>query len=492
MSPRNPFRYLKPVPPSQFLGRWSLVKKMAQDLLLDDGDSHACIGGRRFGKTSLLMALHHELSASQASQGEQVVLPILFNFKKYNFVSEATFFASLLQEVRRRVDVHAHSVPKDSCPVKVILDDVWLDGLLTGMPPSLPLHRFQEALTYIMAQLYQEGGPTRLVVLLDEVDDCLRYPWKQALFNQLRSAISDSDFNDSVRLVLAGSRHFLDEVTDRGSPLWNVLKLHYLTAFDKATTLGLCQQATGLSETTQEAVWQQSGGHPFLAQYLLHHLFVAGISQANERAVPQLVKQFLYEQQTDLEGWARGIDVTALQLYRQFIKQSDWIDELDIIRATDPQKIPVKRCLVALCYHGFIVHDGEWSRYRRCSELLHHWYIQEGERLIKTLSAEQQSVNEILSFQECAELVQYLLAIASIANRTSRATVIEQLPAGIKTKIAYSEVDKIHVFNIVKTCLEYPNGMEELRDRLQFFEGGSIPMQQFKECLKRHLPRVKQ
>ena len=95
----------------------------------------------------------------------------------------------------------------------------------------------------------------------------------------------------------------------------------------------------------------------------------------------------------------------------------------------------------------------------------------------------------MLSFPERAELVELLLVIPSIADRSRLATVINQLSPQIKTNVAYSEVNRVYVFNIVDTCLQYPTGMQDLRDILQFFEGDTIPMQRFKEVLNRLLPR---
>jgi len=99
------------------------------------------------------------------------------------------------------------------------------------------------------------------------------------------------------------------------------------------------------------------------------------------------------------------------------------------------------------------------------------------------------SSNYILNFSERAELVTLLLAIPSITDRTSRATIIDELPPEIKTNIVYSQKDKTHVLSIVKTCLQYSNGMEDLKNILLFFEDDSIPMRRFDEALNRLLPR---
>lgn len=97
--------------------------------------------------------------------------------------------------------------------------------------------------------------------------------------------------------------------------------------------------------------------------------------------------------------------------------------------------------------------------------------------------------HEKLSFKQRATLVKSLLLIPSIADSARRAAVIDELPDRIKTNIAYNSVAKTHVFNLVNTCLQYSNGMQELTDILQFFEDDSIPMQQFKQNLTHLLPR---
>jgi hypothetical protein len=372
---RNPFHYLRPVPPDEFLGRWSPVKEMAWDLTLDKGDSYACIGGRRFGKSSLLAALHHYLRTPEVLGGDHIVLPLLLDCRGHNFASETVFFSTLLQEVRRRVDAGSRSRPRDPSPVKVPLNQAWLDSLLADDPPGLTLSQFGEALDYILDELYQVDGPTRLVLLLDEVDDTLRYPWHQVLFGQLRSLVYIGDLQDSVRLVLTGSRRFLDEMTERGSPLWNVLKLNYLTAFDRDAIYQLMGRAPGLSEEAQQAVWQQSGGHPFLAQYLLHHLWELGIDEADEMTVVRVANRFLHEEQAHLESWAKAITAIGMQVYGQLVNQPDWVDEVDLIRTVGGQDVSVKRALVDLCYHGFVIHDGDWNRYRYAGELFRQWFL---------------------------------------------------------------------------------------------------------------------
>jgi predicted transcriptional regulator len=193
---------------------------------------------------------------------------------------------------------------------------------------------------------------------------------------------------------LVGSRRFLDEVSDRGSPLWNILQLHYLSNLDRAAIDELSEYADDIQEGILQAVWEQSGGHPFLAQYLLHHIWGAEPDSGNEATVAQLVDRFLHERQTDLEGWAEAVGIAGLQLYDQFVNEPGWLDEEDLIQAIADRNIAAKRGLVALSYHGFITHDGAWKRYRRAGSILQRWYIQESPHMYRKMLAESENQKE--------------------------------------------------------------------------------------------------
>jgi hypothetical protein len=83
-----------------------------------------------------------------------------------------------------------------------------------------------------------------------------------------------------------------------------------------------------------------------------------------------------------------------------------------------------------------------------------------------------------LNFRERSTLVEALLAVPTIADRNRRMTVIHELPAAISQNIVNDSVDNTHVLNMVKACLQYEDGIQELLAIVRFFEKASIPMQQ--------------
>lgn len=388
--PRNPFQYLLPVAPAAFVGRWPLVNQMARDLTQDGGDSHAIIAGRRCGKSSLLNALAHDLRQGWARPdgADWLALPLHFDFKAAAFPSVEAFFARILSELCRRVDLNTRRRPADAWPTPVRLDAEWFATL--AAQPTLTLRDFEDAVGYLLDQLATLQATVRLVLLLDEVDETLDEPWMTALFNQLRALIYSSDLHDQVRLVLAGSRRFLDQVSDRGSPLWNVLKLHYLTSFDRTGFDQFTPRWSELPPPAFDSVWQQSGGHPFLAQYLLHHAWetvaAATIDQVTPALLTQLVQRFSTEQAQDLQGWVNGVEIIGLRVYNILPQPPAWLTEAEIAAHLPDPALEVKRGLTALCYHGLARHDN-WTRYQSAGHLFRTWFTRYGEPLLLPASA---------------------------------------------------------------------------------------------------------
>jgi len=330
----NPFQYLDPVAPEAFVARWPLVKRIAFDLALEGGNAHAIISGRRCGKSSVLVATAHQLRQAPAqAAGDWQALPIAFDFKSGEFSATGRVFARLLYEIVRRTDVNARRRPSDAWPHPISLDAPWFGELARS--DDVNLQEFEDSIGYVLQQMSASGHHARLVFLIDEIDDALDKPWTEALFNQLRALVYSGDLRSQIRLVFAGSHRFLDQVSNRGSPLWNILKLHYLDPFDERGFGELVGRAPELSRDLVSAIWQQSGGHPFIAQYLLHHLWdnSGGFTNATIGKANDLSGKFISEQIQDIEGWAQGIDLTGFHAYSVLVASADWIEERDILRA---------------------------------------------------------------------------------------------------------------------------------------------------------------
>lgn len=178
-----------------------------------------------------------------------------------------------------------------------------------------------------------------------------------------------------IAKILAGSRRFIDEVSSTGSPLNNILERHFLLALARPGYDDLIARAPDLPSESTEAIWQQSGGHPWLAQYLLHHTWRTLQEDTSIVLPADLVMAQVYKHQSEwaaiLESWSKALEEEGLRAYAVLATTTDWLDEEAITTAVADPHLDLKRGLVALCYHGLAIHDGAWFRYQPAGALWH-------------------------------------------------------------------------------------------------------------------------
>ncbi|MBK7599640.1 MAG: hypothetical protein IPJ07_14410 [Acidobacteria bacterium] len=89
-----------------------------------------------------------------------------------------------------------------------------------------------------------------------------------------------------------------------------------------------------------------------------------------------------------------------------------------------------------------------------------------------------------LSNEDRDELVLALLELEAMASREERENVIKDLRQEIKFNIPYSNKDRFHVDNLVKTALNYPGGLQEVIRVVNRFKGADeIAWQKLKVIL---------
>ncbi len=377
MTKRNPFRYLQSVSHSDFVGRWPLVESIAQDLVSENGDSHAIIAGQRYGKTSILGALSHQLYQPVILEsGDSLALPLYIDFKACAFNSAEAVFAFILQRVHRQINTVVRQHPLALWPTPLRLNARWFEKLVSAT--ELSMHDLEDGLGYIMDQLDTPTAPARLILMLDEIGKSFDQPWTDELYSQARALICSSELQTRIRLVLTGSQHFLEQQATYSAPLCDVLKLHYMEAFDLDSIAQLVARAEGFSDETTAAVWRQSGGHPFLAQYLLYNLWeqreVKGIYNAETMLIDRLALGFLHQRVFELEGWANAVGTTGLSVYKVLSETSDWVTEEEIMAAVNEPAHKIKRSLLGLCCHGLVIHDEDWAQYKYTGDLFKTWF----------------------------------------------------------------------------------------------------------------------
>jgi len=90
-----------------------------------------------------------------------------------------------------------------------------------------------------------------------------------------------------------------------------------------------------------------------------------------------------------------------------------------------------------------------------------------------------------MTFEEKQIWVEALLACPTMGGRKTRDEIVSHLPSEIKIRIPRHDTDNIDVLRILDQVLMFDNGINQLVNRVSFFEGDSIPMQAVRQLYAR-------
>lgn len=368
MSQENPFNYTMPVSPVNLVGRWNLIHEICADLSNQgNANSWAIIGGRRFGKSSLLQAIAAHLTEQNSKLDVGNVFPIVINLARCTNKTKEDIFFCILKEIQSTLE-------KD-----LSLADCISSSHLTGLTPSsmseYDYHKFEKVLVDMVRRLENIFGLVRMVLLLDEVENIVDSNWSEELFNQLRSLITDSCLKKIVKLVLTGSTRVVN-LRQACSPLFNSVILRYLESIPSTDIEELIARAGAVPMTAREAIQQQCGGHPFIAQFLLHYLWKQDPSKATSVQISRLARAMRQERSGDFYGWWNAISESGRLAYPLLIEAQDWINERSLLTRIRNHTPPLDQGLSALCYHGLIVRNADGDQYRMAGTLFRDWFLE--------------------------------------------------------------------------------------------------------------------
>lgn len=225
----SPFVVRGPVPESMFFGREREVKQIAQS-----STAYAVVGGRRIGKSSMLMKLKRLFSYDPGSE------PIYLN-----------------------------------CEDKFELED-----FLAGMSDALEVADLPDLRSLRPAlKAYRRKSGRRLVCLLDEVDELVARDLQDGSESRLLPTLRALAFEDEARFVLSGSRTLNRLGHDPKSPLFNFCEWMTVGMLDARSVEEIVTkplEQLGFVLTDPVAIVSRmmvaTGGHPNLVQWLCDRL----------------------------------------------------------------------------------------------------------------------------------------------------------------------------------------------------------------------------
>lgn len=370
----NPYNYHIAVrDDALFFGQEVLLDRLVSGLSAPTPISAALFGGRRCGKTSLLSKLARSLSGMQAAGG-RCILPCSLDLQRGRpLTCSDDFFLWVLEELGELWEIqrgHTRGSVVD------VLQTAYRDVVRRG-----PVEAFVQAFRALDTQ----GERLRLVILLDESEQILTVEWCEDLRPNLRALLSNSPIVEDVALVMAGSTQMYVKVTERDSPLENILDRHLLTPLSHEATLALARHPNQerLSEPIAEVVWEQSGGQPCLTQFILHELWEES-DGALENVTPEDVIAAVetFESLTHhFSTWTHALGARGAEMYAFLSKQSVPVTYTMLRQqfASWPND-GFQATVDALLYHGMIRCEGRGRRqqYTVAGHAYREWFLTAG------------------------------------------------------------------------------------------------------------------
>jgi hypothetical protein len=377
----NPFHFSLPTRPDEFAGRHSLLDEMTEDLCsLSGRNSYGIVAGRRAGKSSLLLALEHNLHRTITGENSSLrVLPVFFSLKNLQFEKSADIFGFALHRLRIATSGVRKGPPFSTQPHVLDLQDYIQPDAMVATLQDLEVNIEQ-----IIANAYTKLGLIRIVFLMDEMDEVLDFPWTSRFFGNLRSLIYDGPVKEFVRLVVAGSGRYT-EAHEKGSQFFNAVKSLFLEAFDDDGIRELLNRAGKIQPEVAAEVIKQAGGHPFILQHILYYLFNRGIESLAVEDVVAEVRRFSFDRSEDLDHWWNAIGEDGQQVYCTLRESNEWRSISDLTRSSDNFQVRIDRGIKALCYHGLVVHDGSYQTYGLKGHLFRQWSTSRFQAISSTL-----------------------------------------------------------------------------------------------------------
>ncbi len=299
---RNPYRW-DVVDPELFHGRRALADELVAGLT--EGRSYGLAGGRRMGKTTLLRRIEADLLAEDARAREAglAVIPVY-------------------------LDVHSLPALRDADGVF----DALIESVAAALPeradlgPRGPRHPAARALAEHIAGA-SEFRP-QVIVLFDEIKPVVDAEWGGAFLSNWRSFLHNEPTLSPYLSAVFSGHTALDALHhDAGSPLVNVLTWRGLRLFDAEATTALAREPSGLEldGAFRERLHEETGGHPFLIQLVMHHVVEGyrAATQGGDGEAPDSLGNILAtalqqageEQHRQLARWWERLDDAARALY---------------------------------------------------------------------------------------------------------------------------------------------------------------------------------
>ena len=360
---QNPYNAETPIEASEmFFGRAE-----ALDVIVEKRIRHAhpistiLIGGRKIGKTSLLHQIRNRL-VQQPACGNDIAIPVFISFHSRASWDIVTVFEEIASELARSLrankGIQAHLETTTGDPYKV----------------------FCQRLQTLWNQCSERIGSVRFVILLDEADRLLGHSWTPDVISNLRDLINTSSLKSFVALVVTGFRELHDyamtEEIGIGSALGNAARWTSLSVLTETECRDLITLPVngGVEAKVVNAVYEQSGGHPYLTQYLMQQIWKPDPASITLDSVSAACKQFGKDTRV-FPSWQEKFDDLDSRVYCTLAQEKKPQTLMEIHKQAKDYAEPgeVEDSLDFLVYTGVIATQDD--KYHIAGTLYRDWFL---------------------------------------------------------------------------------------------------------------------
>jgi hypothetical protein len=277
--------------------------------------SFMVVGGRMMGKSSLLLQAEQRLRSINAIRTSGDNQPFIISIYLDMCRLDSTNFNVFLCKIARLLNRHLEHTPIPFFVPNRAL--TLLESISTSSNPHDTVDIFRDALY----ELIQAAYPTQLrVVLL--IDDLWRVQHADigAFTRNLRALYIEPSLENSLAYIITCSYHEFGEAYQPGSPLENILRYKELRVLNKNETMQIINEPTEgkIPLEIVQQVYIETGGHPFLIQYLMSKLCNhADWTQLLEEHIEYAEANFLREHRV-FERWKEKLSDLDRHVYELF------------------------------------------------------------------------------------------------------------------------------------------------------------------------------
>ena len=336
--------------------RLELIDIVVNDL--SNGNSFGITGGRRMGKTTLLRRIESELLkySQRVKSGGLLVIPV---YIETLMVSLPITSDKLYQEIARSLNIGLSRQSIDIISFSQVVDSLTFREYLCEIIESVTTYRLQ------------------IVVIFDEIELISKSEWGRSFFANWRSLLTNTpEIQQYLSAVFSGADEMFKISRDVGSPLGNALNWQELELLSLEDTSNLmCEPVQyNWSKSFIEQVYDLTGGHPFLIQYLMQIVCNSGIDDSFQ-SLEKAKNHFLKNQRFQFQNWWEKFDDQTRALYSRLTQISPTFRTAIITEFG----MSIDRSISILSHTGVVSFKWENGNISTAGSLFKDWFNQFGD-----------------------------------------------------------------------------------------------------------------